>query len=62
MEQALECEVVPVNERSQNEWARLIRKLRWIGLDDEARRLERAVSTLPPDERGTVSVGPFGTD
>ena len=44
------------------EWARLIRKLRWIGLDDEARRLELAVSTLPPDERGTVSVGPFSTD
>lgn len=44
------------------EWASLIRKLRWIGLDDEARRLELAVSTLPPDERGTVSDGPFSTD
>jgi hypothetical protein len=42
--------------------AKLIRKLRWIGLDDEARRLELAVSTLPPEERGTVSVGPFSTD
>ena len=40
----------------------LIRKLRWIGLDDEARRLELAVSTLPPEERGSVSVGPFSTD
>jgi hypothetical protein len=39
--------------------AKLIRKLRWIGLDDEARRLELAVSTLPPEERGSVSVGPF---
>jgi hypothetical protein len=45
-----------------HEWVRLIRKLRWIGLDDEARRLELAVRTLPPEERGTVSVGPFSTD
>lgn len=41
---------------------KLIRKLRWIGLDDEARRLEQAVSTPPPEERGSVSVGPFSTD
>jgi hypothetical protein len=41
---------------------KLIRKLRWIGLDDEARRLELAMSTLPPEERGSVSVGPFSTD
>jgi hypothetical protein len=38
------------------------RILLWIGLDDEARRLELAVSTLPPEERGSVSVGPFSTD
>jgi hypothetical protein len=42
--------------------AKLIRKLRWIGLDDEARRLELAVSALPPEERGSVSAGPFSTD
>jgi len=44
------------------EWAGLIRKLRWIGLEDEARRLETAVSALPPEERGSVSAGPFSTD
>jgi hypothetical protein len=44
------------------EWAKLIRKLRWIGMEDEARQLEQAVSTLPPEQRGTVSVGPFSTD
>jgi hypothetical protein len=44
------------------EWAKLIRKLRWIGLDDEAQRLETAVGTLPPEQRGTVSAGPFSTD
>jgi hypothetical protein len=51
-----------VDRKPSREWAKLIRKLRWIGLDDEARRLELAVSTLPPEERGTVSVGPFSTD
>lgn len=45
-----------------SEWSKLIRKLRWIGLEDEARRLETAVSTLPPEERGSVSAGPFSTD
>ncbi|MCC6777138.1 MAG: hypothetical protein IT537_10980 [Hyphomicrobiales bacterium] len=45
-----------------SEWAKLIRKLRWIGLEDEARRLETAASTLPPEERGSVSAGPFSTD
>ena len=44
------------------DWAKLIRKLRWIGLDDEASRLQQAVRRLPPDERGTVSAGPFSTD
>jgi hypothetical protein len=51
-----------VDRKPSHEWAKLIRKLRWIGLDDEARRLELAVSTLPPEERGTVSIGPFSTD
>jgi hypothetical protein len=53
---------VMTDQRSSWEWAKLIRKLRWIGLDDEARRLEAAVRTLPPEQRGTVSAGPFNTD
>jgi hypothetical protein len=44
------------------EWAKLIRKLRWIGLEGEARSLQLAVSTLPSEERGSVLVGPFSTD
>jgi hypothetical protein len=44
------------------DWAKLIRKLRWIGLEDEACRLQVAVRSLPPDQRGTVSAGPFSTD
>jgi hypothetical protein len=40
----------------------LILKLRWIGLDDEATKLEAAALALPADERGSVSCGPFSTD
>jgi hypothetical protein len=54
--------VISLNERSSGEWAKLIRKLRWIGLEEEARRLELAVSTLPPEERGCVSAEPSSTD
>jgi hypothetical protein len=45
-----------------DELAKLIRKLRWIGLEDEARNLQRAARNLSPEERGTVSAGPFSTD
>jgi hypothetical protein len=51
-----------LDRRPSDDWGQLIRKLRWIGLEDEARRLELTVSTLPPEERGSVSVGPFSTD
>lgn len=53
---ARDAQSVPSN------WAQLLRKLRWSGLDDEAKRLEKAVSTLPPEERGTRAFGPFHTD
>jgi hypothetical protein len=53
--------VIVVDPRSR-EWARLIRKLRWIGLEEEAHRLELAVSTLPEEERGSVLAGPVSTD
>jgi hypothetical protein len=62
MDQPREDNVIAVGEQSSSEWAKLIRKLHWIGLHDEARRLELAVSTLPPEQRGTVLVGPVSTD
>jgi hypothetical protein len=62
MERARKNEENFIDRQSSREWAQLIRKLRWIGLEDEARRLELAVSTLPPEQRGSVSVGPFSTD
>jgi hypothetical protein len=61
MTQAQESDARPA-QRTPGEWAKLIRKLRWIGLEDEARSLQRAVSTLPTEERGSVSAGPFSTD
>ena len=50
------------DERVPCDWAKLIRKLRWIGLEDEARRLQLAVRTLTPEEGGSVSAGPFSPD
>jgi DNA-directed RNA polymerase specialized sigma24 family protein len=54
--------VISLNQRSSGEWAKLIRKLRWVGLEEEARRLELAMSALPPEQRGCVSAGPSSTD
>jgi hypothetical protein len=62
MTQAQQYDARPPTQRAPGEWAKLIRKLRWIGLEDEARSLQRAVSTLPAEQRGSVSVGPFSTD
>jgi hypothetical protein len=62
MTQVREGATRPPAQRSPGEWAKLIRKLRWIGLEDEARSLQLAVSTLPAEERGSVSAGPFSTD
>ena len=44
------------------EWGRLIQKLRWIGLDDEATRLESAINQLPPEERCDLFFAPVETD
>jgi hypothetical protein len=44
------------------DWAKLLRKLRWSGMDEEADRLQRVMQSVPPEERGTVSAGPFSTD
>jgi hypothetical protein len=62
MERSAKDEDGSIERRSLHDWGKLIRKLRWIGLEDEARRLELAVSTLPPEQRDSVSVGPFSTD
>jgi len=54
----------PMTGEQPGEWAKLIRKLRWIGLEDEAQQLQHALTALPAEERGRGSVceGPFSTD
>jgi hypothetical protein len=73
---AAECSIAPEEEtvifsaggiasKAQplpRDWARLIHKLRWIGLDDEAARLESAVCDLPPEQRCALSFDPADTD
>jgi len=61
MEHQLEMHAADATDASR-EWTRLIRKLRWIGLEDEAKRLEMVLQSLPAEERATVSFGPFSTD
>ena len=46
MEQAREVQGV-VEKGQAKDWAKLIRKLRWIGMEDEACRLQKAVCSLP---------------
>jgi hypothetical protein len=41
---------------------KLLSKLRWAGLEDEAQELQRALRRIPAEQRGTVSAGPFSTD
>jgi hypothetical protein len=50
MLQLREVYALPLERHPSGEWIKLIRKLRWIGMDEEAQRLQRAVSTLPPDK------------
>jgi hypothetical protein len=44
------------------ELVKLIRKLRWIGLVEEAHQLEIALSKIPPDDRAAVLGNAPSTD
>ena len=54
-------DVLPA-QRASTETAKLIRKLRWIGKEDEARALERQLRIAPLDERPSVLADPRSTD
>jgi hypothetical protein len=58
----LEPSTGDIPQQPPQDLARLIRKLRWIGMDDEACRLQTLVATLPADARCVMSGEPFGTD
>jgi hypothetical protein len=53
---------VTVTASDAAQCAKLIRKLRWIGLDDEARRLELALRIVDCDHRTAVVAEPRITD
>lgn len=44
------------------QWAKLIGKLRWAGMEDEAFRLETVVASLPARKRPSVLAEPSETD
>jgi len=55
-------EIASQEKSLPRDWARLIQKLRWIGLDDEVAHLEWAVSNLPPEQRRELPLDPMDTD
>jgi hypothetical protein len=61
MQDVCDRKATPTHQKSLQECAKLIRKLRWIGMESEARRLEFALKTLPGEER-IVSIEPASTD
>ena len=51
-----------VEQNLSADLVKLIRKLRWIGLEDEAHQLEIAVSKFPPETRAPVVANTSSTD
>jgi hypothetical protein len=49
-------------EKGTDELIKLIRKLRWIGLQSEAKELQAVVDELPSPRHGSVVAGPHSTD
>jgi hypothetical protein len=49
-------------QRTSSDLVKLIRKLRWIGMEEEAHKLQASLSEIPPDERATVSASLPNTD
>jgi hypothetical protein len=50
-----------LDQSMSRELGKLIRKLRWIGMEQEAWRLELVLSALPPENR-EIPAEPLGTD
>jgi len=53
---------VTSEQKAAREVVKLIRKLRWIGLEREAEQLQTALSGFPSDKRASVLAGPHSTD
>lgn len=51
---------VSVEQRTSSELVKLVRKLRWIGLEEEAKQLQIALCRI--DSAATLLADPHGTD
>ena len=49
-------------QRESAEVIKLIRKLRWIGLENEAKELQDVLCGLPSPRTGSLVAGPHNTD
>src|SRR5262249_47181050 len=49
-------------QKAAREAVKLIRKLRWIGLEREAQQLQTALGGFPSDKRPSLLAGPHSTD
>ena len=49
-------------QRASTNLVKLIRKLRWIGMEEEAHQLQVALSRFPPEQTGIVLAGAPKTD
>jgi hypothetical protein len=50
------------NELASMQLIKRIRKLRWMGMEDEASRAETLLGEFPPHARGVIVVGERHTD
>ena len=51
---------VPVEERSSIDLVKLVNKLRWIGMEQEAARVQKILRRV--DSSATLCAGPWETD
>jgi hypothetical protein len=62
MDRKPDNQTCPNDEPTRNALTHMIIKLRWIGLDDEARQLESEARGLPAEQKCGESFGPFSSD
>ena len=55
------ADVTP-EQRAAREVVKLIRKLRWVGLETEAKELQAVLSGFTADKRESLLAGPHSTD
>jgi len=53
---------VTPEQRAAREVVKLIRKLRWIGMETEAEELQMVLGGFPSDKRGSLLADPRTTD